>query len=90
MRLLKEQGLYDSLREAVRAARYNVHEDRERRGLWRGSNEANGVRAEFNSEGVRVEVTGPAGRLHQVGLKLRGIGYGNREVAIGRGSVARG
>ena len=64
MRLLKEQGLYDSLREAVRAARYNVHEDRERPGIWRGSNDANGLRAEFNSEGVLVEVTRPAGQLH--------------------------
>jgi len=82
LQLLKEQGLYDSLREAVKAAAYNVREDREKRGLWRSSNEANGLRAEFNSEGVRVEVTGSAGQLHRVGLTLRGIGYGKRALAI--------
>jgi hypothetical protein len=87
LRLLKEHGSYDSLREAVTAARYNVHEDRERSGVWRGSNEASGLREEFNSEGVQVEVRGPAERLYRVALKLRAIGYGNSEVAIGTGSV---
>jgi hypothetical protein len=88
LRLLKEQGFYDSLREAVTAARYDLHEDSDRPSVWRGSNEANDLRAEFNLEGVRVEAAGAAGRLHRMGLKLRAIGYGDREVAIGTGSVS--
>jgi hypothetical protein len=38
LRSLKEEGLYDSLREAMAAARYNLHEARDRLGVWRGGN----------------------------------------------------
>ena len=51
---LRQAGLYDSLQTAMQSARYAINRDAQS-GTYQAVNEANGLRAEFTADGVRLQ-----------------------------------
>lgn len=86
---LKQQGLYDSLTEAMQAASYSINpvEQPERLGLEPGAHYANSpaqqYRAWFTTDEVRIVPRGES-REWQTGMRLVGYGYGDRLTAVGK------
>ncbi len=98
---LKKEGQYDSLAAALAAARYQVVWEsspllRDPGGAHHAKNPAQGFSAYFTEAGVKLA---DFGRLKQgckscdtnpnwqMGLRLKGYGYGERIVALGRGEL---
>ena len=79
---LKERGLYDSLQEALAAARYGVYPEQPHRATWQAENPAQQLRARFTAEGVQVQVKPGHGDPQRIGMKLRSVGYGERLVGV--------
>jgi hypothetical protein len=52
---LKEQGLYDSLQEALATARYGVYPEPQQLATWHAENPAQQIRVRFTPEGVQVQ-----------------------------------
>src|SRR5215813_15054130 len=77
---LKREGLYDTLAEAVAAARYNAN-PLPSPDAYQFSNPAQGLRATFTSSGARV-VSSPGGRERELTFKLIGYGYGSRMTGL--------
>src|SRR5215510_3624751 len=73
---LKQEDLYDSLAEAVAAARYNA-DALPSPDAYQFSNTAQRLRATFTSSGARV-MSSKGGRDHELTIKLIGYGYGSR------------
>lgn len=85
---LKQEGLYDTLAEAVAAARYNA-DTMPSVDAYQFSNPVQGLRATFTSSGARF-VSSKGGRYRELATKLIGYGYGSRMTALdSRNIVAR-
>jgi hypothetical protein len=67
---LKAQGLYGSLQEAMEAAPYRISEMQDR--SYRGANQAQSLRAEFDPAGLRLKPR--EGAKWESGMRLRGYG----------------
>jgi hypothetical protein len=80
---LKAQGLYGSLREAMEIAPYRISEMQE--GSYRGANQAQSLRAEFDPAGLRLKPR--EGAKWESGMRLRGYGYGERIVPVAAGEM---
>src|SRR5262245_61700162 len=76
---LKQEGLYDTLAEAMAAARYNA--DPLAPNAYRFSNPAHDLRATFTSSGARI-VSSPGARERDLTIKLIGYGYGSRMTGL--------
>ena len=77
---LKQEGLYDSLAEAMAAARYNS--DALASGdAYQFSNPSHNLRATFTSSGARV-TSSNGGRDRELTIKLIGYGYGSRMTGL--------
>ncbi|HMX25272.1 MAG TPA: putative Ig domain-containing protein [Blastocatellia bacterium] len=89
---LKQQGLYDSLSQAMQAARYSVSWAANAPlpgggGAHEAINTAQGLRAYFTSEGITVmaRADGPQWRT---GLQLRSVGRAGQMAAVGTAEVS--
>ncbi len=89
---LKQQGLYDSLGEAMRAARYSFNpvERPEKLGVAPGSHYANNptqqYQAIFTPDDVQI-VPGGGAKEWQAGMRLAGYGYGHRIRPAGKAEM---
>src|SRR5262245_37740077 len=72
---LKREWLYNTLAEAMAAARYNA-DPLPSPDAYQFSNPAQSLRATFTSSGARV-VSSPCGRDRELTFKLIGYGYGS-------------
>jgi hypothetical protein len=77
---LKQEGLYNTLAEAVAAARYNA-DPAPSGDAYRFSNPAQRIRATFTSSGARF-VSSKGGRDRELATKLIGYGYGSRMTTL--------
>jgi hypothetical protein len=85
---LKQEGLYNTLAEAVAAARYNA-DPMPSPDAYRFSNPAQALRATFTSSGARF-VSSKGRWDRELAIKLIGYGYGSRMTALdSRNIVAR-
>src|SRR5262249_62275459 len=82
---LKQEGLYDTLAEAVATARYNA-DHLPSPDAYQFSNPAQGLRATFTSSGARI-VSSPGGRERDLTIKLIGYGYGSRMTGLGSQNI---
>ena len=90
---LKEHGMYDRLHESIEASRYQL--ERLPLGHWAGkgatyraNNPAQHLQASFSDEQMRLQPVQGRGRPHwQMGLKLRGVGYGAQLNAVTAGPL---
>ncbi len=82
---LKQQGLYNSLAEAMAAARYNSHPLPSAK-AYQFSNPANDFRATFTSSGMSV-VSANSKRDRELVIELIGYGYGSRLQAASDGTL---
>jgi hypothetical protein len=88
---LKQEGTYDSLAGAMATATYSINRVNrinraplpDREGAYEAVNPAQSLQTVFTNDGVRVRSSGA--RKWQVGLRLKGYGYGEqlRHVASG-------
>ena len=83
---LERRGQYDSLHQALAAARYRVHPERQR-AAWHADNPAHQIRASFTPDGVQVETTTGDTLSRRIGMTLRSVGYGERQMGVGAGRV---
>jgi FG-GAP repeat len=79
---LKEQGLYDSLQEALATARYGVYPEPQQLATWHAENPAQQIRVRFTPEGVQVQAKPGHGHPGRIGMKLRSVGYGERPMGV--------
>ncbi len=93
---LKQDGSYDSLAEAMTAARYSVNWVANPRlphlnGAYEAVNPAQGVTSYFTPEGVYLVATGEGTPQWFLEMKLQGIGYGDNvgEVSAGTPTVIK-
>src|SRR5262245_41928105 len=85
---LKQAGLYDTLAEAMAAARYNA-DALPSPDAYQFSNPAQSLRATFTSSGGRI-TSSKGGRDRELTFKLIGYGYGSRITNLdSRNIVAR-
>jgi len=85
IRHLEQQGLYDSLSAAVRAARYRV--EARKGGGYEASNPEQDYRTIFTPEGVEVRGSSRTGRDWRLGMKLSAYGYGERKKSMTAANV---
>src|SRR5436305_8117086 len=90
IKLLKQQGTYDSLAEAMTAVQYSIHRAQlaprpDNEGAYTADNPAQALRADFN--GDRTRVTSSGQRKWQIGLKLKGYGYGKNLLRVTSGEM---
>jgi hypothetical protein len=90
---LKQKGMYSSLAEAMAAARYGVYETRhtlyaEKGEQFYANNPAHSYSAFFSEEGMRLMMKEAEGIGPQVMMKLKQVGYGERLVEVGAGSLS--
>jgi CSLREA domain-containing protein len=90
---LKQQGLYSSLNEAMTATRYDVKAVPKEQWIDDGANyvvhnPAQQLRATFSAEGPGLQSATQHGQPWRLGMKLRGAGYGERQIEVGPGTVA--
>jgi hypothetical protein len=89
---LKHQGLYNSLCEAVKAARYDVYPSSPRQGeklgeAFHAGNPRQRWRAGFTPDGLTLRGGEAPGARWEFGMKLRSAGYGERQIAVGAGRL---
>src|SRR5688572_8663316 len=82
---LKQEGLYDSLAEAMAAAKYDA-DTLPTIDAYQFSNPAQGLRATFTSSGARL-VSSKGGRERELSVKLTGYGYGSRTAGLDSGKT---
>lgn len=82
---LKDRFADQSLYEAVRRARYAVHEAVPGDNSWYALNDAQRLMATFTPEGVEIGVLA-TGR-HRLGIKLLAVGYSESMTAVGPGRL---
>ena len=93
---LKQQGLYGSLGEAVKVARYGVYPSSPREGEERGEafyadNPDQSWRAVFTPDGLTLRGGSASGAGWEFMMKLRSAGYGERQMAVSAGRlIAKG
>lgn len=96
IRRLREEGLYDSLGDAVAAALYEVRrEERMARAdiapAWRASNPAHQYDASFTTQGLSLAPRGAETRQWQALMRLVGYGHGDIMMIAGAATLeARG
>jgi len=89
---LKQQGLHGSLGEAMAAARYGVHWSRhtpwkELPGAFYAGNAGQQMTAFFTGEGIHLEAKSVSQGKWQMGMKLTGLGYGERLLRVAAGEL---
>jgi len=87
---LKQQGAYDSLAAAMDAAVYAIDRtdrgpDDGHEGAYGAANPANALQTSFSADAVRVRSTGA--EPWQLGLRLKGYGYGEDVVGLMPGTM---
>jgi hypothetical protein len=91
---LKQQGLYSSLQEAMAATRYQAEWQSPvapdgSGGAYELRNEAHSLRAYVSTTGFQVgSLGGDRQRSWQLGMRLKGYGYGNNLSSITTGEIA--
>ena len=90
---LKQQGLYDSLGEVVKAARYGVHPSSPYEGEMRGEafyadNPGQRWRAGFTPDGLTLRGGAARNAGWEFGMKLLSAGYGDRQMAVSAGRLS--
>ena len=80
---LKEQGLYASLQEAMRAARYAINWSEEsslpdRRGAYGAVNPAQQYTSYFMPDGLHLGDASQADKAWRLEMRLQSVGYGRR------------
>jgi hypothetical protein len=89
---LKQQGLYNSLAEAMSIARYSINPVQQptklglEAGSYYGSNSVQRYNAFFNSENLQIVPQTP-NRDWQVGMRLTGYGYGERLRSVSKAEL---
>ncbi|HMZ20540.1 MAG TPA: FG-GAP repeat protein, partial [Blastocatellia bacterium] len=88
---LKQQGVYDSINQAMRAARYNIAWAARSPlpgggGAYEAVNAEQNLRAYFTPEGVTVTAHADGSRW-RTGLRLRAIGRAGQMAAVGAAEV---
>jgi hypothetical protein len=78
---LKQQGLYNSLREAMIASRYGIQPVPGSVDTYAARNPAHELQAEFSPDGLRLENRAPE-HQRQLVMKLHSLGYGDRQRAV--------
>src|SRR5262249_49726128 len=84
---LTSRGLSASLQEAVTAARYGVYAEPQHTATWYAENPAQQIRARFTADGLQMQGTSGDGRSQHVGLALRSVGYGARQIGVSAARV---
>ncbi len=90
---LKQQGLYNSLGEAVKAARYGVYpssppREGEKRGeAFYADNPRQRWRAGFTPHGLSLRGGETPDAGWEFGMRLRSAGYGERQMAVNEGRL---
>jgi hypothetical protein len=89
---LKQQGLYDSLDQAVQATRYGVRWTEHTnlpgaQGAYAAANPAQQFHAYFTPSGLSLETAGGAAQGWHMAMELSGVGYGSRLTAVSAGEV---
>jgi hypothetical protein len=90
---LKQQGLYNSLGEAVKAARYGVYpssppREGEKRGeAFYADNPGQRWRAGFTPHGLSLRGGEAPDAGWEFGMRLRSAGYGERQMAVSEGRL---
>ncbi|MCI0491012.1 MAG: hypothetical protein L0229_30855 [Blastocatellia bacterium] len=82
---LKQQGLYSSLAEAMKAARYKVYQTPESRqavAAFYADNPAQGYSTKFGPDGVNLVLSDKEGERAEMSMRLLSYGYGNRQIAV--------
>jgi hypothetical protein len=80
---LKEQGLYDSLQDALATAHYyGVYAEPWQVATWQAENPAQQMRAHFTPDGVQVKAKSDDGAPQRIGMKLHSVGYGERLIGV--------
>ena len=90
---LKQDGSYDSLAEAMAAARYSANWVANPRlpqlnGAYEAENPAQGFTSYFTSEGVHLVAAGEGTPAWFLEMKLQGIGYGDKLGKVSSGTPA--
>ncbi|HMV99781.1 MAG TPA: FG-GAP repeat protein, partial [Acidobacteriota bacterium] len=91
---LKEQGGYDSLGDAIAAARYSANWANTTRiptvsgGAYEADNPAQGFTSYFTPEGVHLVAAGEGTPAWFLEMKLQGIGYGDKLGTVSAGVPA--
>jgi hypothetical protein len=90
---LKQQGLYSSLGEAMKVARYRVYPSSPREGEKRGEafyadNPGQRLRAGFTPDGLILRGGSESGAGWEFGMRLRSAGYGARQMAVSAGRLS--
>jgi hypothetical protein len=86
---LEKRGQYDSLREALEAARYRVYQERQQAAAWYAENPAQQIRARFTPDGVQVQVTSDQGQPRRIDMTLYSVGYGERQTRVSAARLKR-
>ena len=79
---LKEQGLSDSLQEAVAEARYGVYAEPQGLASSRAENPLQNMSARFTADGVQLLGKGRDEGNWRTGMTLSSVGYGDRAVGV--------
>ena len=92
---LKQQGLYDSLNQALTATRYGLKpvpaaQRSARTGDYLADNPAQQLRASFAADGPELQAATPPGQAWRLGIKLRSVGYGAQPSKVGSGTLTAG
>ncbi len=74
-----------SLYQAVRTARYDVHSDVPGGNSWYAVNDAHRLTATFTPEGIDIGVLEPS--RHRLRIKLRAVGYAESMSSVGPGRL---
>jgi CSLREA domain-containing protein len=86
LKLLKERGQSESLQQALETARYRAHAAPQRAGEFLALNPAQALHSRFTPQGVEVRRHSEE-QTPKLAMTLRGIGYGDRQLAVSPGTV---
>jgi hypothetical protein len=84
----QEQGLPVTLGEAIQATRYNVRPVNKADNTIEAHNPAQNLRASFSPEQVQFQSTSACQQPWELGLKLKGYGYGAQLQKVSEGIVS--
>ena len=88
---LKEKGLYDSLEQAVAAARYQVRDDgcsAEGDSSFSAENPAQAMTARFDGRSFTAQSRSAAGEPWNLSMRPVGIGYGKQRLPLSEGAIS--
>src|ERR1700730_13179160 len=87
---LKATGQYESLSQAMTAARYKIEEDSNRPGSLKASNPANGFAMSFDPDGLKLRTRSDDVNM-ELAWRVRSIGYGDEQSVVPQANpVAKG